>query len=255
MPAASAACSASSVEPASKRRASGSSATARPLLPPSVPSTTGRFATLTELPSKLHASPLGYSPTERLTSPSWIPNGLLRRSTVKAFNEAWFQAAPVSRRDEVQTIPRFFHPLDGVRRWNRLYGSQGFVQWQMVVPDEAASTLETCIETLSASPTPCFLAVLKRFGRANPGPLSFPMAGWTLAADMPAGSPDLAGLLDGLDERVANAGGRIYLAKDARMNPAHLAQMYPRLDQWRSVRERVDPNHVLRSDMSRRLGL
>jgi decaprenylphospho-beta-D-ribofuranose 2-oxidase len=110
-------------------------------------------------------------------------------------------------------------------------------------------------ERLAASGVPSFLAVLKRFGDANPGPLSFPLRGWTLAADFPVGGPVLAGLLDRLDITVAESGGRVYLAKDARVDPAMVAAMYPRLDEWREVREAVDPHHRWQSDLARRLGL
>lgn len=99
-----------------------------------------------------------------------------------------------------------------------------------------------------------FLVVLKRFGPGTPGPLSFPIEGWTLSVDVVASGWGLGPFLDDLDRQVVEAGGRIYLAKDSRMDPDLLDTMYPRVDEWRKVR-RVDPDHILASDQSRRLRL
>lgn len=193
---------------------------------------------------------------DRLPSlPPVFPPGLMRRETALAFNEAWFRKAPRRRTNQPQRIGAFFHPLDSLPGWNRLYGPRGFLQYQLVVPDGSVGIIESVIGQLAAAGTPGLLAVLKRFGGPNPGPLSFATAGWTLALDLPAGASGLARLLDTFDDQVAEAGGRIYLAKDSRLRPELLATMYPRLDEWREVRAKADPHDLFRSDLSRRLSL
>jgi decaprenylphospho-beta-D-ribofuranose 2-oxidase len=217
--------------------------------------TRGDHAGVDDLPPRRRRDPRAFDAKPLLTLPSLVPNGLLRRSTVTAFNELWFRKAPRERRGEAQRISTFFHPLDGVLEWNRVYGPAGFVQYQYAVPDGAEDVVRQSVEAISSAGAPSFLAVLKRFGPGNAGPLSFPQAGWTLALDLPAGAPGLAPLFALLDDLVLAAGGRLYLAKDARVPPELLPRMYPRLEEWRAVRERVDPDRRLVSDLARRLSL
>jgi decaprenylphospho-beta-D-ribofuranose 2-oxidase len=146
-------------------------------------------------------------------------------------------------------------PLDSLRAWPRLYGRSGLVQYQFVVPRGHEQVLDRVIAAVRSSSVPCYLAVLKDFGPEAESPLSFPMAGWTLALDMAAGAPGLAPLLDACDAWVAGAGGRVYLAKDGRLRPDVLAAMYPRLAQWRAIRDRHDPDGVWASDLGVRTRL
>ncbi len=214
----------------------------------------GRFATADEVPGD-PSTHLDYDAGIIASAPPIFPSGLLNRLSIRVLNEAWYRKAPKARHDELQTIPTFFHPLDMLGHWNRVYGSRGFLQWQYVVPFGAEETVRHTVDRLSATGSSSFVSVLKRFGASNPGPLSFPIPGWTLSLDIPVGIPGLGPLLDELDERVVEVGGRIYLAKDSRVRAELLPAMYPRLDEWRAVRERLDPHHVLQSDLARRLRL
>jgi decaprenylphospho-beta-D-ribofuranose 2-oxidase len=197
---------------------------------------------------------LDFSPPRALSALPGVPSGVLSTTTLRAFNEAYFQRAPRYERDRIETLNSYFRPLDVVADWNRLYGARGLLQYQLVVPFGAERTLRTVVERLASERAPAFLAVLKRFGRER-GMLSFPMPGWTLTMDLPAGRAGLAPFLDELDELVVAAGGRLYLAKDSRLRPELLERMYPELPRWRELQARLDPRGVLRSDLARRVGL
>jgi decaprenylphospho-beta-D-ribofuranose 2-oxidase len=191
----------------------------------------------------------------RLRIPPRWPGGLLRPEVIRAYNAYRFGRAPRRARGELEAFGAHMFPLDALDAWPRLYGPAGFVQYQLVVPRGKETALAQVLVQLRRSAAACYLAVLKDFGPANPFPLSFPLAGWTLAMDLPRAAPGLMALLDRFDEIVAEAGGRVYLAKDARLRPETLAAMYPRLDEWRAVREAVDPDGRWRSDLAMRTGL
>jgi decaprenylphospho-beta-D-ribofuranose 2-oxidase len=223
--------------------------------------TQGDFARLDELPRQGRSrdrrgrDPLAYGPRPPVPAPRLVPGGLLNKASILGFNELWYRRHPRQRRDELQSISRFFYPLDLVDGWNRMYGPRGFLQWQCLLPFGAETVLREIVEALAEHRAPSFLAVLKYFGAADPGPLSFPGPGWTLALDVPTTDATLAPLLDRLDDRVVEAGGRLYLAKDSRLRPELLPAMYPRLGEWRAVRDRLDPDRRLTSDLARRLRL
>ncbi|MCX5092373.1 FAD-binding oxidoreductase [Streptomyces sp. NBC_00365] len=217
--------------------------------------TRGEHAPLDALPPRARRRPLAFRPARFPSAPAFVPEGLLGRGTVGLFNELWYRKAPRARAGELQRISAFFHPLDGVPHWNRVYGRGGFVQYQFAVGHGREEALRRIVRRIAERRCPSFLAVLKRFGQGDPGWLSFPMPGWTLALDIPASLPGLGAFLDELDEEVAGAGGRVYLAKDARLRPELLAGMYPRLTEFRRLRAELDPRGVFTSDLSRRLDL
>lgn len=216
--------------------------------------TRGRAARREDLDAARSAGRLELAAPQLGRFPLVPPTSLVNPVTVRVFNELWFRKAPRHRVDELQDVTQFFHPLDVVADWNRVYGPRGFAQYQFVVPFGAESALRDMVTTLAASGHASFLNVLKRFGAADPAPLSFPTPGWTVAVDLPV-RRGLQPLLDRLDGIVVDAGGRLYLAKDSRTSAATLSRMYPRLDEFRAVRDTVDPRRVLRSDLSRRLDL
>lgn len=183
-----------------------------------------------------------------LTAPDW----LLNRLTLRLFNAAYYRAHPPRPRPAIVHPESFFYPLDSLRDWHRLYGSRGFTQYQFVVPREAhdatAGLLQRFVERGGVS----FLSVIKDFGPQGRGLLSFPREGTTVALDLPMG-PGTQATVDALNELVIAHGGRIYLAKDALTRREHFAAMEPRLEHWRAVRRRWDPQGRLRSALGERL--
>jgi decaprenylphospho-beta-D-ribofuranose 2-oxidase len=190
-----------------------------------------------------------------LTVPVRWPAGLLRGATVRAFNALRYRRAPRRERGRPQRLAAHLFPLDSLNRWPRLYGSQGLLQYQFVIPSGQERVLEEAISRLAGARVPCFLATLKALGGPSVGPLSFPLAGWTLAVDLPRAAVGAGEVLDSLDGLVARAGGRVYLTKDARLRADAVRSMYPELAAWQGVRDRADPDRVWRSDLAARTGL
>jgi decaprenylphospho-beta-D-ribofuranose 2-oxidase len=184
-----------------------------------------------------------------------VPNQLLNKLSIKAFNEVWYRKAPATRHVGIESIPTFFHPLDGVRQWNTLYGNQGFIQYQFIVPLDQVEVLRGVIEAFAGQGVASFLAVLKRMGPQNAAPMSFPTEGWTLTLDMAAGLRGLPELLARVDTMVLDAGGRHYLAKDSHVAASAVRRGYPRFREWQETRSEMDPDGRLNSDLARRLGL
>lgn len=211
----------------------------------------GHHATRQELPPAWQGE-MSLKPARTL--PFDVPAGVLNRYSIAAFNAYYYHSN--ARRSEpfLSSYDAYFYPLDGIDAWNRLYGKQGFVQYQCVIPDAAADQgVRAVLQALLDSRRPSFLAVLKRFGAQSPVFLSFPLPGFTLALDLPIRDQGLFALLEQLDQIVLQFGGRVYLAKDARLSAASFRAMYPRYADWLKVKQAIDPQQVFRSSLSQRL--
>ncbi|MEC7838618.1 MAG: FAD-binding oxidoreductase [Chlamydiota bacterium] len=181
--------------------------------------------------------------------PSWTLNPLL----IKSFNTIFYNLQK-NKQSHTVFYDSYFYPLDAVNHWNRLYGKNGFIQYQFVVPlDTAEKALSEILDKISKSKRGSFLAVLKKFGPQGKGLLSFPKEGMTLALDFPVTDLSLFSFLDDLDVLVIKYGGRTYLAKDSRMKPEVFREMYPNYKEWLAVKEKYDPENQFQSDLSRRL--
>jgi FAD/FMN-containing dehydrogenase len=205
---------------------------------------------------ELKAEGLSVNGNARFNIPIDCPSFVVNPFGVAIFNQLYYSIQGRKTREFVADFGQFFYPLDSVRNWNRLYGKRGFLQYQFMVPEAGAFVgTRRVLERVVSRRRAIFLAVLKRFGAGNPAPLSFPARGYTLTLDLPMTGPDTLRLLDELDDIVLEYGGRVYLAKDARLSADRFRRMYPRLGEWQRVKQVVDPHERFTSDLSRRLGL
>lgn len=192
-------------------------------------------------------------PFPRVTMPMEMPSWLLGRPTVKAFNFGFYWKHLPREKKGITHWQSFFYPLDMVRHWNRMYGPRGFTQYQCVLPESAGrGAARRVLEILSRRGGASFLCVIKDCGPEGHGLLSFPMKGISIALDI-AVRDDTQALVDALNEKVLEEGGRIYLAKDSFTRPEHFRAMEPRLDRFLEVRRKWDPSGRIRSAQSVRL--
>jgi FAD/FMN-containing dehydrogenase len=187
------------------------------------------------------------------TVPFDFPGIALNSLSIRAFNECYYRMHPTAH-GKVFDYDTYFCPLDSIQHWNRMYGKRGFGQYQVTFPKSNSGGLRQLLERISRSSCASFLAVLKQLGPAGPGLLSYPSAGYTITFDIPM-RRDLVSLLRDLDKQALEQGGRLYCAKDATTLPETFAAMYPRLDEFRAIKARLDPDNVFSSSMGRRLGI
>jgi len=214
--------------------------------------TLGNAATLKELPGNLKMQPLKLHATSKLSVPVFLPSFTLNNLTVRVLNRVIAFVQNSSK--EFVHYEKFFFPLDAINNWNKGYGKRGFIQYQFVIPEEnGKKNLISILEMIAGSGCTPFLNVFKKMGEAQ-GILSFPFKGYTLAIDFPV-TQNLLSFTPKLDAKVLEAGGRVYLGKDALLQAPMFKQMYPHYPDWLAIKKKYDPSTEFKSDISRRIGL
>lgn len=200
-------------------------------------------------------SPVGelvaHSENTAITVPFDLPARTLNPMTIKAFNWLYYGKNQWKNKRTIQHYDPFFYPLDSVLHWNRIYGADGFYQFQCVIPLERIEfEFLQIIDLIGESGQGSFLTVLKTFGdRPSLGMLSFPCKGITLCMDFANLGKSTWALMKHLEAIVTQAGGRLYPAKDALMSPESFKVYYPRYKEFLKYR---DPK--FNSDFWKRVG-
>ncbi len=198
---------------------------------------------------------LEYKSKTKLSVPFYLPSFTLNSLSVRAFNYLYYTKAKNGISYSKVSIDSFFYPLDAIANWNKIYGKNGFTQYQIIVPKEQSyEALSKILSLIAKSGKGSFLAVLKLYGKANANYLSFPLEGYSLALDFKI-EDDLFALLDELDKVVLEYGGRVYLTKDVRVERESFDAGYERADLFRSFREANGMREKFNSLQSKRLGL
>jgi hypothetical protein len=217
----------------------------------------GEHAGSADLPKENADKPFNFQRRKTKRMPIDAPTWALNRHTIRAFNYLYYRSGSRGPVKEVVDYDKYFYPLDAIHDWNRLYGRNGFAQYQCAFPLAGSKDgLMALLDTISTAGLGSFLAVLKRFGPGAPQrPLSFPIEGYTLALDF-ALTPESLTLMTSLDEIVCRYGGRHYLAKDSRMSQATFEAGYSDgLATFRALRKNSGAASVFQSLLSKRLSL
>lgn len=213
----------------------------------------GEHAGSHDLPASLQAEPYRLPARPIKSVPFHFPGWVLNRWSCGLFNDRVYRRGIVS--GDFVDLDSFFYPLDQVHHWNRIYGRAGFIQYQALFPFESSAiAIRTMLELLHDSGQAAFFGGIKSAGPASGGWLSFLSPGFTIGLDLPY-RKGLDSLIEKWDHLVIEAGGRVYLAKDSLLSAESFRRMYPRWQEFMALRQEVDPNGVISSNQSRRLGL
>ncbi len=215
--------------------------------------TRGNHLKLENLNIEEKNNPLFFRDVKVRSKPKFLTKIFLNKLTVKVFNTFWFYKSPKDEIGKHESISNFFHPLDAIKDWNKIYGSKGFIQYQFFIPNASKEKIKFVLEYFKLKGVPCFLTVLKKFGKRNLAYLSFPDEGWTLTTDIPNCIPQINEIINFLDNEIAKSGGKIYLTKDSMLTGDMFKKTYPFLKKWKKVKRELDPKLKFVSDMSKRL--
>ena len=150
--------------------------------------TRGDHARVEELAPERAVRPLAYRPGHLATVPALVPGrGLLNHTTIAGVQRGVVPGRTTPARSARSSRSRG-SSIRSTRSARGTACTGGAVSCSTSSSSRSAQeeALRRVVTRLAERGTPSFLSVLKRFGAANPAPLSFPAPGWTLTLDIPA---------------------------------------------------------------------
>jgi decaprenylphospho-beta-D-ribofuranose 2-oxidase len=213
----------------------------------------GEHAKISDLNFSMKKDPLIIMNKKKIRIIFNFPSFILNTLTIKIFNNMYYFFSKKKKSYNLVDYDSYFYPLDYLLDWNKIYGCNGFIQFQCVLPLKNASVgIRELLEAVSNSKSSSFLTVLKRFGKQESF-FSFPMEGYTLTLDFPVTKRNIE-LMELLDKITIKYKGRFYLAKDSRMTNRTLEKSDNRFEKYKKFRS-LKMKKSFSSVQSERLGL
>ena len=174
---------------------------------------------------------------------------------IRVFNAIFYNLTSSKKVKSKVHFTKFFYPLDKFHDWNKIYGKNGFIQYQFILPlnnsYEGINEIFSVIQKNNIYP---YLAVLKLYGEKNDNYISFPIRGYSLALDFKR-NDETVDMIKNLDALVVKHGGRVYLTKDAQINESNFKKMYPESENFVSIRKKYGLDEKMKSSQSMRIGI
>ena len=165
---------------------------------------------------------------------------VINNLSIKIFNYFYFFWNSFNQKSGKISYENFFYPLDKIDNWYKLYGKNGFLQYQFIIPKESGKeAILEVLNYLNQVNQMSSLAVLKLHRKNNFNYMSFPIYGYSLAMDFPY-SKKINLILEDLDKIVSKFNGKIYLTKDSRLSKYFFGKFYSQFKQVKEVKKKYN---------------
>ncbi len=179
---------------------------------------------------------------------------IINNLSIKIFNFLYFFWNSLNKKVGQINYESFFYPLDKFENWYQLYGKNGFLQYQFIIPKEnAKEAILKVLDYLNSIDCLSSLAVLKLHGNKNTNYISFPISGYSLAMDFPY-NKKINLVFTELDKIILKFNGRVYLTKDTRLSSFYFSKFYNKFEEVKKVRKKYNIFNFS-SDQSKRIGI